>query len=752
MNPRFLTLSLQLLSVASLAGQSVDLVERKRIPALLGFEEDEKTGLVANWPTQPPNIFLDDKMAYAGKRSARIERGNKESGRASGFGLSIPKDFRGSRLDWCGYLRAEDVSGYVSLWMGEESASALVGLATMEGQKIEGTFDWKRYCVHLPVEPTAQKVSFGALLSGGGKFWVDSLELLVDGKPVALAAEAPLAPAKPPSEFEKGSRVSISTLSDLQIRNLALTAKVWGFLKYHHTAVTAGKVDWDAELLRVMPSLLAAEDVRPLLADWAEKLGPPAPCSSCASLKPEGLQLAPDLAWIEDTAVLGDRLQEYVREVYKMRPGGQQHYVKVPSPVGNPRFENELDYASAPFPDAGLQLLGLFRFWNMMQYFNPNREIMGDDPKRASSYWHEVLRESIRPFALAKDKLSYEQEFFRLIAKVHDGHSNLWSSIGSLPPVGECALPFALRFVEGKALVLGWNAKPSATALAVERGDVLETLDGVSVSQLAERYRSYYPVSNESAYYRDLARFLTRGACGAAKVGISRVRETIEKELERVPIHSLDLMAKTERHREGPTFQRLSQDVAYLKLTPVKAADARTYVERAAGTKGLIIDIRNYPAEFMVFALGGYLVDGVTDFARFTGVDLANPGAFYWRDGDKIRPLSPQYKGKVVILVDDSTQSQAEYTTMAFRQAKGALVIGSQTSGADGNVSPIILPGKLRSMISGIGVYYPDRRPTQRIGIVPDIVVKPTIAGIRAGRDEVLEEAIRQIERLATVQ
>jgi len=48
-------------------------------------------------------------------------------------------------------------------------------------------------------------------------------------------------------------------------------------------------------------------------------------------------------------------------------------------------------------------------------------------------------------------------------------------------------------------------------------------------------------------------------------------------------------------------------------------------------------------------------------------------------------------------------------------------------------------------MISGIGVFYPDKAPTQRIGIVPNVEVEPTIAGIRAGRDEVLEEALRQI-------
>ena len=30
----------------------------------------------------------------------------------------------------------------------------------------------------------------------------------------------------------------------------------------------------------------------------------------------------------------------------------------------------------------------------------------------------------------------------------------------------------------------------------------------------------------------------------------------------------------------------------------------------------------------------------------------------------------------------------------------------------------------------------------QRIGLQPDVVVRPTVAGIRAGRDEVLERAL----------
>ena len=38
-----------------------------------------------------------------------------------------------------------------------------------------------------------------------------------------------------------------------------------------------------------------------------------------------------------------------------------------------------------------------------------------------------------------------------------------------------------------------------------------------------------------------------------------------------------------------------------------------------------------------------------------------------------------------------------------------------------------------------------DKKPTQRIGIVADIEARPTIQGIRSGRDEVLEAALRHI-------
>ena len=44
-------------------------------------------------------------------------------------------------------------------------------------------------------------------------------------------------------------------------------------------------------------------------------------------------------------------------------------------------------------------------------------------------------------------------------------------------------------------------------------------------------------------------------------------------------------------------------------------------------------------------------------------------------------------------------------------------------------------------MISGINVLYPDGTETQRKGVKIDVPLKPTILGIKAGRDELLEKA-----------
>jgi C-terminal processing protease CtpA/Prc len=103
--------------------------------------------------------------------------------------------------------------------------------------------------------------------------------------------------------------------------------------------------------------------------------------------------------------------------------------------------------------------------------------------------------------------------------------------------------------------------------------------------------------------------------------------------------------------------------------------------------------------------------------------------------------------GRTVMLVDERTQSQAEHTGLFLEAANGTKFVGTPTAGANGDVTTVVLPGNLSMSFSGHAVSHADGRQLQRVGLVPDLRVAPTIAGIRAGRDEVLEGAVAWIRR-----
>ena len=108
------------------------------------------------------------------------------------------------------------------------------------------------------------------------------------------------------------------------------------------------------------------------------------------------------------------------------------------------------------------------------------------------------------------------------------------------------------------------------------------------------------------------------------------------------------------------------------------------------------------------------------------------------------------------MLIDERAVSHAETTGLFLEAANGTKFIGSATAGANGDVRTLPVPGGIRIVYSGVGVRHADGRQLQRIGLVPDLEVKPTIRGIREGRDEVLEKALEYLgvvlnERLAGV-
>ena len=404
--------------------------------------------------------------------------------------------------------------------------------------------------------------------------------------------------------------------------------------------------------------------------------------------------------------------------------------------MGNTLYDGEKLIAGNPSEE--YRLLALFRYWNIIQYFFPYKDVMDQD-------WSQVLEEFI-PKVMAPEGWSeaYHLAIREMTARINDSHSFTYSSsLGGF--WGYYYPPFKARWIEEKTVVV--KTFPALLQGAnLQVGDIITHVDGKSIDVLRQERRKYVEASNEARLQYNLCNYLFQSNFREIVLRLDRGSSQAEV---KVPTCALSEVNNEEtRSLPSMAYSILPGNIGYVHMALLQSSDVANAMNLLQNTRAIIFDIRNYP-NFILYLLSEHLNPRQTDFACFKIPNLDYPGQFYFTPNSKAGPAAENagyYKGRVVILVNEVTISRAEFTVMALETAPAATVIGSQTAGADGNVSSVTLPGNITTSFSGIGVFYPDRRPTQRIGIVPDIVVRPTVAGIRAGRDEELERALEFIE------
>lgn len=542
------------------------------------------------------------------------------------------------------------------------------------------------------------------------------------------------------NEYDMGSGIELDGGSLGNSDELELLGQVWGFLKYHHPAIADGKYNWDYELFRILPTYNAAKNKKDranILITWIDSLGELTECKECETSS-EGVFKEPDLNWIMNQGV---GLKEKLINIHRNRNQDEHYYVELVENVMNPNFTNEDAYSTMSYPDDGFRLLSVFRYWNMINYFFPYKYLIDKD-------WNSVLEEYIPIFISAKDELEYELAVLKLIGEIKDTHAYLGGDANKIASwKGDNIAPVRVKFVENKLVVTDYYNSELKEITGLEVGDVITKINGQPIGKLIDEKAVYYPASNLSSQLRDLSMDLLRS--NASEIEISYLRDNLNEEtkiLKLYPRGSIRVYYGEKRNIDY-TYKLLDDNIGYVTLATIKDEDIPRIKEEFKDTKGMIIDIRNYPSTFVPFSLGSYFVSKQTPFVKFTIGSIKTPGEFGMSSSFSIPSVGNPYKKKLMVLINEQTQSSAEYTAMAFRAGDNTTIIGSSTAGADGNVSNILLPGGLATGFSGIGVYYPNGNETQRIGIVPDIEVSTTIEGIRMGRDEVLEKAIELINK-----
>jgi C-terminal processing protease CtpA/Prc len=109
-------------------------------------------------------------------------------------------------------------------------------------------------------------------------------------------------------------------------------------------------------------------------------------------------------------------------------------------------------------------------------------------------------------------------------------------------------------------------------------------------------------------------------------------------------------------------------------------------------------------------------------------------------------PRAPHLGAPRVFITDGRAISYAESVMGIVEHYRLAEIVGAATAGTNGNVNPFRLPGGYHISWTGMKVLKHDGSRHHGVGIQPTVPVSRTVAGVAAGRDELLERAITAVQ------
>lgn len=525
---------------------------------------------------------------------------------------------------------------------------------------------------------------------------------------------------------------SAQTLSETQ--KLESLCRVWGFLKYYHPNVAKGKFNWDQQLVQKIDELENINDknqLNELYSNWLESLGKVGECKECSKKENKVYFLKNfDLSWINNQNIFSQDVIQKLNFIQNNRNLGENHYFEVKTRKVD--FRNENSYGSK-FISKRINLLELFRYWNYIEYFFPYKY-------QTDKNWNDVLTEMIPKFLSANTDENYHFTLEELVTKTDDSHAYLYSKLIYSNYYGK-KVPVEYSYAEGKLVVTKINSNTFHEENLLKVGDVIYDIDGLTIPQKVNIFGKYIPASNSWGKIRNVKHLFLRTNKDSMNLKVERDGNSIALQVKTYFLK--DVIYEKPIQPEKWKFLDAERKIGYVNMGIIEKTDIDEMFKNLKLTESIIFDLRNYP-KMTILPLSTILLPENTVYYQFNFPETNYLSKFYSRKNSIGKRNSDYYKGNVIILVDENTQSQAETTTMMFKQHPKSKVIGSNTAGANGDIIKFNI-ADMETSFTGLGAYYPDGKETQRIGIIPDILVKPTIKGIIEGKDEVLERALEYI-------
>jgi len=371
-------------------------------------------------------------------------------------------------------------------------------------------------------------------------------------------------------------------------------------------------------------------------------------------------------------------------------------------------------------------MAGMIRYWNELSFFYPYFEYDLCD-------WDKELEKNLARLLECKDMEQYKRVLQLLMSQTRDGHAFLSD------PMNNSTMPgFNARPLDGKWVVTRiWD-----TSLGMAPGSEIRTMNGRDFAHQMDEIRPYFQYSNPEStdiwlfsryfktYHDSLASFefiTPDGQAGECNAVLT------EYEGSQLVVPDTKTV-------------RFPNDIIYVNGNLIDESDLQELMPELQEAKGIILDLRYYPR--IDTTLLKHLLSEPDSLSNCLIKRYLRPHQELPRIKENellwaMMPEEPHISARVVALSSRYSQSYCESYLAELQHNKLATIVGNPTAAANGNVIRTPLPGGLTVFWTGMLVTNPDKSRFHGVGIIPDVLVSPTLEDYILGRDPELDAALQ---------
>ncbi len=517
--------------------------------------------------------------------------------------------------------------------------------------------------------------------------------------------------------------ISTSAQSISETEKFTEIGLVWGLMKYHHPEVSKGAYDWNAVFIDWCEKAETISDKQDLdsfllsaIKTYDSKKTVYNEVSQPNANKKVFLKNY-DYNWIKSMN-FDTELTSFLEKLEHNNNIGD-YYASVGS-SNQLSFKNEKKLPGFDVKFKSHRLLVLFSYWNVIQYWYVNKFLTAEK-------WSNV------PYQLTETFIKADTDYKMELAK-----SNLFNKLGDSHSIRFPAIFESLKFPNFRTKIVNDTLEvvrivnqEQATNEKINLGDKIVSIQSKSVKEyLAETIAPLFPA--QGSYYHNMVEdyFALSSTSDSLVIGVISKDKMIETVIRLSKESKPDNPSKLEKSVDTRPFYFLQPDIGYINLLEISKKDLAKAFEDMKTTKGIVIDLRNYPKFISDQDLARFLYPERKTFLEPLFPLPKTPSVGHYETKSMVSKIIDPfkagkvnkdfYKGKIILFVNRRTISKAEFIGMAIQQAPNCITIGKRTAGAVMNVVSYVFPDGIETIFTGSCAFYPDGMAVQKNGLKID--------------------------------